>query len=297
MGPMRRTLPLFFFCSLILSVAPLVSLEPEAIKLTILSKNQALNNASSECEKSQIFYDLAQAHFADQEIAKAFIHFLEALKRVEKQTPCKMCPDEEKVFETALAGYLARGSGHPEDAARELLDTYGEIAALHSDYLHLNFLIATAYANLGKYDVFFERFFAGYPYLHDSFLAHKTQGILYVRLAHLNYSFDLRNAFQKKAVHFLTAAVKRNSKDASLYKILITLAKEENNESLVRSYLKEIIAKGTPIPRGDVYFYVKEAVALGEWWIGQALIDQATLLYDYSRAVSDAQAYLNESKG
>ena len=271
--------------------------EPVAIKQTILSKKQALHKASCEREKAPLFYELARVYHKDQEIAQAFIHFLEALKRVEKQASYTMSLEEKKVYESALSNYLAQGGHNPEAAAQELLNSYGEMAAAHSDYLHLNFLIATAYANLGRYDDFFELFYRGYPYLSDSFLAYKTQGILYLRLSQLSSSMEVRQTFQEEASRLLTRAWERNGKDAGLYKVLVLLAKDQKDDTLVRTYLGELVAHETPIPRGDISFYVREAVRLGEWEVCQIIVDQARALYDYSRAVSAAQEYLNQSKG
>ena len=290
--------------SMLLSIIVFLSLstfgnaaEPAAIKQTILSKKHALQKASSEHEKAPIFYDLARAYYEDQEIAQAFIHFLEALKRVDKTASCSIEQEEKNIYEPALSNYLSHVGRSPEEAAKELLDSYGEIAAAHTDYFHLNFLIATAYANLGIYDEFFERFYRGYPYLYDSFLAYKTQGILYLRLSQLSSSMEQRKSFQQQASHLLNKALERNARDASLYKVLVLLAKDHKDDTLVRTYLQGMVTHEISIPRGDVYFYVKEAVALGEWEICQAIIDQARALYNYSRAVSAAQEYFNQNKG
>ncbi|MFC2049450.1 hypothetical protein ACFLR2_02105 [Chlamydiota bacterium] len=280
-----------------LALLPLVGFaeEPVTIKQTILAKQNALR-ASNEKKKSQIYYELAKAYYEDQEIDQAFCHFLEALKRAATVPPREMCEAEKVCYEPALADYLAQAGIDPEQAAHELLDRYGEIADQHKDYLHLNFLIAMAYANLGKYDAFFERFYRGYPYLSDTFLAHKTKGILYLRLSQRNYCPEERKAFQQEALQCLTRALERNPHDANLYKILVFLAKDEENEPQIRAYLHKMVENQTPIPRSDICFYVKEAVALGEWGVGQAIIDQARSLYDYSRAVSAAQEYLSLSQ-
>lgn len=267
------------------------------VKQTILEKQQALQKVSSAREKSQIFYELARGYCQDQEIEQAFCHFLQALKGVEKLPPRIMGKPEQEIYTPALTDYLAHAGRDPVRAAQELLDRYGEVADRHPEYLHLNFLMATAYANLGKYDLFFERFYRGYPYLSDSFLAYKTQGILYLRLSQRCASREERGAFQREAFHCLTAALERSPQDTSLYKILVSLAKDEKDNARVRSYLQAMVDHKTPIPRGDVYLYVREAVALGEWGIGQAIVDQARTLYNYSRAVSDAQEYLNQNKG
>jgi tetratricopeptide (TPR) repeat protein len=265
----------------------------EQIKGVIAEKQQALSKATSEEQRSQIFYELALAYYQDQELDRAFSSFLEALKSVVKLTPPEMGPEEGLHFQNALADYLAQGGADPAQIAEGLLQKYGQIAEQNPHFLHLNFLIATAYANLGQFDNFFSRFYRGYPYLHDTFLAYKTQGILYLRLSHHGKASAERRGFQQEAFHHLRLALTRNPQDASIYKVLIFLAKEENNASLIHSYLQQIVKNQVVLPRSDVYLYVREAVALQAFELGQEMIDQARSHYEYSRAIAEAQQYLN----
>jgi tetratricopeptide (TPR) repeat protein len=290
---MRKSLTLF----LLLFPLFLHAHELENIKQVIAGRQKALVEAASEQERSQIYYELAVAYYEDQEIDQAFFNFLEALKRQAKCTPLEMCGEEALHYQRALEDYLTRVGKDPVHVAEELLQEYGETASQNPNFLHLNFLIATAYANLGKYDDFFHRFYRGYPYLHDTFLAYKTQGILYLRLAHHGKSFEERGCFQKEAVHCLSLALARNPQDSGLYKVLIFLAKDEKKEELILSYLQKIVENKVSLPRSDIYLYVREAVALKAFELGQAMIDHARALYDYSRAIAAAQEYLNQHRG
>ena len=239
-------------------------------------------------------FELALAYYQDQEIDQAFSHFLEALKRAPKCAHISMQEEESLLYQRALQDYLTCAGGGPIHMAKELLQEYAEIADKNPHFLHLNFLIATAYANIGKYDDFFDRFYRGFPYLHETSLAFKTKGILYLRLSHHGKSREERAHYQREAVHYLALALDRNPQDSSLYKVLIFLAKDENNIELIRSYLRKIIENKIALPRSDIYIYVQEAATLGELELGQKIIDQARALYEYSRAVSDAQEYLNQ---
>ena len=248
--------------------------------------------------RGETHYKLALAYYQDQEVDRAFHHFLAALKTTPlcRLVP-KMSPEEKKVYEEALADYASGGGSDPVRVARHMIEKYGERADGHREWIHLNFLMATAHANLGVYDSFFERFYAAYPYLGETFLAYKTRGILYLRLSQHSHSSEERLAYQKEAFHYLTLALDRNLKDAGLYKVLIFLAKDEKNEALVLTYLQKMVEHEAHIARGDIYTYVREAVALGEVSLAQQIVDLARAHYDFSRALSAAQEYLNQCRG
>lgn len=269
----------------------------EALKERIAEKEAALRTVVSEGEKSELFYQLSIAYYQDQEIEKAFGHFLEALKFSQKKRLPKWDKKEFVLYTQALDDYLAHAGHNPIEEANTLIERYGETANQNPHYLHLNFLIATAYANLGKYDCFFEKFFRGYPFLQETFLAYKTRGVLYLRLAQHSRFPEERRKLKQEAFQCLTTALQLGPKDASLYKILIGLAKDEGNNELILCYLQKVTGSKTMIPRSDIYFYVREAAALKEFDLGQKVIDQAKEHYDYSRALLEAQDYLNQFRG
>jgi tetratricopeptide (TPR) repeat protein len=264
------------------------------LKQAIQIQQDALQNSQNEQDKGRFYYELARLYAQDQEIERAFSCFLEALKRVSQKPPLPMSQEERAIYEPALQDYLAHVSLDPTRAGRELLERYGQVASKQPSYLHLNFLIATAYANVGEYDQFFDRFYRSYPYLRESFLAYKTQGILYLRLAQRNTVKEERLAYQKEAFQYLRKALEQNTQEASLYKILIMLAKDKKDEAQVSGYLHQIVDCNVPIPRGDIYLYVKEAVDLEAFEIAQIVIDQGRTRYDYSKAIEAAQEYLNQ---
>lgn len=282
----------------------LTALESASSFGEVKAEIEALQNnlkTAAAAEKSRLHFQLAKALYFDQEVDKSFHHFLIALETVEPLPTPKLEEEETLLYQEALNEYLLNGGNDPMQLAKEMLAKYGKKADENRHFLYLNFLMSTAFANLGAYDSFFDRFYAAYPYLSDSFIAYKTQGILYLRLSQHGRSTAEKHSYQEKALHFLSLALERNPKDASLYKVLILLAKdaskEECNDSLVLSYLQKMVESGSHIPRGDVYLYVREAVALGEYELAQEIIDKARALYEFSRALSAAQDYLNQHRG
>lgn len=297
MGLMKKWLSILLALISIQIVAFASTSSFEEIKEEIAHYQNALKEPQSEIEKSELHYKLALAYFYDQEVEKAFQHFLLSLEGVESKTAPKMKEEEENLYKEALDFYLSRSGNDPISVAKQMLEHYGEIASQNQHIAELGLLMATAYANLGIYDLFFKRFVHAYPYLKDTFLAYKTQGILNLRLSHHSRLAKERHGYQERAFHYLTLALDRNPKDASLYKVLIFLAKDEKNDLLIRSYLQKMVEHRVPSSRGDIYLYVREAALLGEYEVGQKIIDQATVLYDYSRAITAAQEYLNQHRG
>ncbi len=268
----------------------------ETVKEKIAKEISFLKQASSLQEKSSIFFRLAMAYCQDQELDKAFLSFLESLKSASHGQIPKVQDDEKQLYDEAFHYYLAQASNDPQKTAQELIEKYGEVAKRHPDYLYLNFLLSTAFANNGNYSLFFEHFYAGYTKLWDTFLAYKTQGILYLRLSQRSAATEQKRCYQKEAERFLNLALERNGHDSSVYKILIGLAKEDKNEALVLSYLQKMVQAAPALPRGDIFLYVREAVALEEYELGQEIIDQARQQYEMSRVIAAAQDYLDQHK-
>lgn len=285
-----------FFAFLLLTGGLSAAETFDQVKEKIAAYHSQLGKAESAHRESEIHYQLALAYFADQEIDQAFGHFLQALHSapvLEKKT---MNSEEEKWFNEAMTFYDGPSGKDPIKCAQAMIDQFEQKALAHEEYLHLNMLLGVAYANLEKYDLFFEKFYRSYPHLRDTFLAAKTEGILYLRLARHSKSPEEKHLFEEEAFRCLDQALERNPQDSNLYKVMIFFAQEKSNDQLVLSYLQKMIEADAPIARGDVYLYVREAVAMGDFSLGQKIIDKACQLYDYSRAVSAAQEYLNHTK-
>ena len=287
-----NALSLFLLCNALYGVEA----NAETVKERIAKEISLLKQVSSHQEKSSVFFRLAMAYWEDQELDKAFLSFLESLKSAPHGEIPELHENEKSFYGEALQYYLAQASSDPQKTAQELIAKYGEIGREHPDYLHLNFLLSTAFANNGNYALFFEHFYAGYSKLWDTFLAYKTQGILYLRLSQRSATLEQKRSYQKEAERFLNLALERNGHDSGVYKILIGLAKEVKNDSLELSYLQKMVRAAPLIPRGDIFLYVQEAVALEEYELGQEIIDQARQQYEMSRVIAAAQDYLDQHK-
>lgn len=235
----------------------------------------------------QAHYRLAIGYFYDQELNLAFKHFLLALEAVkpQKQHSLEKCKE-------ALESYLSGAGSDSIRAATELLSQYKNETSQE-----MKFLLSIAYANLGEYETFFRDFFEGYPYFCETFLAYKIRGILALRLAQHETDTKEASLYTEMGFAHLTRALELYPTDPSLYNVLIFLAKDEKNDALVANYLRKIVEHSVKIARADIYLYVREAVALGEVEMAQKIIDQARKHYEFSRAISAAQDYLNQHRG
>lgn len=264
------------------------------LKQSIALDLARLEEQVGSVEQQALHLRLALAYLQEQEQSQAFTHFLKALDTIAPEPTPAFAPGEQPLYEEALAYYQAQSGSDPLSVAKELAQRYSAQCAAHPEYRHLDFLLAIADANRGNYAPFFTRFYRGYPYFKESYLAYKTRGVLTLRLAHQQPLRNVRHAMELEAISLLQQALERNPKDAGLYKVLIFLAKEQGQDIALIGYLQQMLEKEAPIARGDIYLYVREAVALGELQLGQRMIDRARQLYDYSRALSAAQHYLNQ---
>lgn len=269
---------------LCLSVSTLFGISFDEVKkeLTVCKSLLEENPKNAEAH-----YRLAQAYYIDQELDEAFKHFLFALDFVEPKEALSLDNSKE-----AIDFYVSQTGSDPVRAAADLLIRYKEDTSQQT-----RFILSMAYANLGQYATFFSDFYEGYPHYAESFLAYKTRGILALRLAQHEKELGRLASYREEAFKHLTTALEHYPYDASLYKVLIFLAKDEKNDALIGTYLHKIVDHTVKVARADIYLYVREAVTLDDLDIAQALIDQAKEQYEYSRAISAAEDYLNQHRG
>jgi hypothetical protein len=227
--------------------------------------------------------------FEEQEVDKAFVCFLDLLKnQTQAQTSLPLNLPQELV-----TLYLKWSRDYHIDDAQKL-----EQACLPLiDQAEVRFLLAAIYANQGKWALFTKSFAEGYPLFFDSFLAYKIRGVLCYRLAQRSPRGKERERFTYQALDFLTQAQQLLPQDPSLYKLLITLAKETDEPEQVRQILLKLADTRVLVARSDIPVYVHEAVNLAEYACAQQIIDTAKEGYSYSRALIEAQAYLNQYRG
>lgn len=288
---------ILFFAGYGTKVFSFQCLDFEGIRQELEECEKLFEKNRSPKEQAYLHYHLAKAFFFDQELEQAFIHFIKALEihPIERKYPL-LSEEEKNVYEQAFLLYLAGIGKDPMMGSKKLLEEFETIQHDHPGYLHLEFLLSTAYANLEKYDLFFERFFSGYPYFADTYLAYKTKGILHLKLSQLSSNESIRKESKQAAKRELEQALVKNPQDSSLYKILLFLAKEKKEEENMLSYLQQILLYEVAIPRGDIFFYVQESIALEQFQLAQQLIDLTKKYYPYSRAIALAQELLDKHR-
>ncbi|MCB1180814.1 MAG: hypothetical protein KDK55_02160 [Chlamydiia bacterium] len=290
-----------FFLLFIFFLHPLLLGQPEASfsknKEKILNLTEELNKNLPLKQQGILYRDLAEAHYHDQELIRGYKAFLQALQctSLSHEAPA-MCEEEKKIYEEALLLYREEGGGNPICLSKKLCDHYALIGEEHPEYIHLNFLLSTAYANLGMYDRFFKEFYKGYPYFKETSLACKTQGILLIRLAQTSGLEEERVELRKEGIFKLERAVELDPNDSSLYKVLIYLAKEDKREACLIGYLEEVCRRRVKLSREEIYPYVKEAIFLHQPVLAEDLIDLWQTWYPYSRSIEAARKFLEQTK-
>lgn len=232
-------------------------------------------------------FNHALIQLKEQELSSAFKTFLRALETVPKSEVATCEAQEAPLFEKALHMYLTQGAQDPIETANAILKEYESVALAHENYAHLNFLVATAYANLNHYEKFFHHFFKFYPVMHSSFLADKVKGILYLKLSLGEKEEKERMALKQVGLSYIEQAVTKNPFDPNLYKILIV----ESQSHLVE-YVEKMNQLGVVAARRDLLFYVKELCELKQKRLAEELLNNARKMYTYSRQIEICQKYI-----
>ena len=70
----------------------------------------------------------------------------------------------------------------------------------------------------------------------------------------------------------------------------------EERQQAIMTYLPRMIDQNIIIPRCDIFFYVRQAIAIQQPELAQRLIDKAREWYQYSKAIEQSQQYLDRNK-
>jgi hypothetical protein len=265
-------------------------------KTAIHAYQQQLEQSPLE-EKGWLLKKLAIIKFKDQEQEKAFQIFLEALEIAPDNSPaCSLTPDEEALYQKALSVYLDHNNGSPQIISEKIYRIY-EPVLMQQPHLHLlAYLVASACANLGKYEEFFNLFYDSYCFYPNHYLAYKTKAILHIKLLERARTATERETQRWAIFQDLSKAIEKQPTDDSLYKMLIVFSPEEKKNYLLCDSLNKIIDGNMIIPRADMSFYVQKAVDAKEYALAQRFIDKAREWYRYSRVIDSAQQYLDAHK-
>lgn len=257
---------------------------------------QELINQVPKDQQSALKAKLAQVFYRDQEDEKAFKTYLEALDDAPKRTPPTETPEEKKLYAEALRTYLDNTGPAAHEAASKIREKYASILALHPDYYHLNFIVAAAYANLGVFDEFFDKFYRSYQYFPDSFMAYKTKAILNVKIYEKARNAQEREVIGKRVYENAVKANQLNDKDASLYRMMITFAPEQDHDQILVDTIKKVLRDDIVISRTDLMYFVKELVKAKQPELAQQFINKAKGWYPISKILQGAQEYLDDNK-
>lgn len=229
----------------------------------------------------------------DQELEKAIRAFLTLLEaKPTPQSSVQMSPAEAQHYEVALQLYLNNTGRLAQRAAAEIRATYGPVLASHPDYHQLGYLLALSYANDCQYEAFFSRFYLSYLAYPDHYLAYKTRALLYLKLKERARD-PLQMAEETRQMQFFAQeALQRNPRDISLMQMSIQFAPPEKKAERVATYLNNIVRDNIIVPRGDLLFFVKEAIDSGQRELAERFLVTARGWYASSRSIAAAEEYM-----
>lgn len=279
------------FLLIFITFASCLSALPEMnTKEAIRKQQEAVDLASSE-EKGEELADLAELYLKDQDQEKAFKVFLDALQFAGRKTPPEFHSEED--YKKAFSIYVSQPSEAPQEVAVNLIEMLKPILQEKPDQYLLDYFVAIANANLGRYDQFFKHFLKAFQFYPDHYLAYKTKAVLHIKLLERTRENHEREIQREEIRKNLLLALEREPYDTTIYKLLISFSPKEKKREQVQLCLKKILDANIMVPRNDVMFYVLEAVDANEIEWCQRFISRSKEWYPQSRLVASAQEYLN----
>jgi hypothetical protein len=237
------------------------------------------------------------AYLKEQDQEKAIREFLMLLDNMKTLQAPLLSAQEKELYEKGYKIYLDRHpSETPQDTAIKLYQEFKQITDDHKEYFLLNLLMSTAYANLNRYEDFFNTFCRSYPFYSDHYLSYKIKAALHIRLFEKARLLDEREKERKLVLSHTLEAINKNPNDIGLYKVAILFAGEENQGKVIHDCLKQIIQQNIIIPRHDLLFFVHQAVESKQLEIAQKFVDKSREWYHYSRSISEAQEHIDQHR-
>lgn len=280
----------FSFC-LVLFTSDALTVEIVNNKQAIAEKIQQIAEASL-AEKGELEEQLALLYLKDQDQERAFEVFLHALDHRQERQPC----DKTPLYDEALALYFEGATEDPKAVAVKIIEKYGSIVKKQSQEFLVSYIVALAYANLDRYEEFFPLFYHAYQHCPDSFLADKTKAILHLKLMERRHTEQQRASERKAVVDNLQRALEKGPSDVTLYKMLILFSPVDQRQEQIRQCLNKIIDNNIIIPRSEILFYVKEALATDQQLLACRFLERAHQWYPKSKMVDAAQQYFEDRK-
>jgi hypothetical protein len=266
------------------------------IKDSIANYQDKIQKAPQD-QKSALSLKLAVAYLNDQDQEKAFREFLIALETASSKKTPFTTEQEKDAYEKGYKIYLEKTpSSSPKDIALKLYQEFKQTADTHREYYLLNLLMSTVYANLNRYEEFFNVFYHSYQYYSDHYLSYKTKAGLHIKLFEKSRTIDERQREQKNVFKNIALAIDKNPLDVGLYKVAMMFASKEDHAKVVENSLNDIIKKNILIPRHDIGFFVNQAVSSKQYDLAQKFVDKSREWYQYSRYIAEAQEHIDQHR-
>lgn len=256
---------------------------------------EGLLSDADSADRGRFMVKLALCHYRNQDDVKAFGTYLQALDAAPFEEP-ERDGEEDNLCEEALALYLDPDRSNAREVAAELRHKYAHTCDIHPEYRYLSFFLAAAYANLGMFDEFFERFYPSYCSYADSYMGQKTRGLLHVKLMERLPDAVSREEERKKAVACFRRALAHYAQDVGLHKMTAMFSTAEERGAVVKASLQTILDHHIVVPRLDVFYFVNEALNAEAVDQARTLVDRSREWYSYSRAVKAAEDLLTQHK-
>lgn len=284
------------YFTMICSFLAFVALDQNSVKKSIDLYREQLQKAPKD-QKGELSFKLAIAYLNDQDQENAFKEFLTALEAVAPKSAPPVTDQERELYEKGYSMYLDRHpSNSPKDTALKLYLELKQSADDHKEFHLLNLLMSTVYANLERYEEFFNVFYHSYPYYSDHYLSYKTKAALHIKLFEKARTLNEREGERKLVVQNIENAINRNALDIGLYKVAMIFAAVEDQAKTVEGYLSQIIEKNIMVSRNDIAFFVDQAISSKQLDLAQKFVDKSREWYQYSRSIAEAQEQIDQHR-
>lgn len=283
---------------LLIPVCICTSMELQCLdtKAEIVKIQTQVQKASPD-ELGPLKVKLAIAYYNDQDQERAFKTYLEALDETKVKASSELpVPQELSITDKALKIYMDQTPASAGVAAQKIYKEFSPELSSHPDDCLLGFIVAAAYANLNKFDEFFDTFYRSYKACPDHWLSLKTKAVLHIKLLERARTDQEREAQKKMILENAIKSADKNPEDTSLYKMMMAYAPEGDKGKIISTYLNKIINNNIVIPRTEIAFYVQQAVSAKQYDLAQRFIDKAHEWYQYSQVLNAAQQYLDKYK-
>jgi hypothetical protein len=238
--------------------------------------------------REDLYLSLAALYVRDQQEELGLASFAKALKAAK---PAKKMPTQAEliVFNELLPIYL-----RPQESKESLEERLTPILGDHPDYLYIQFFAAALSANKKKFEEFFAYFYRSYLCYPDCYMAYKSQGVLASLLLQRVREVHEKEFWRREALAHFRLACKEMPQDIGLYKMLICTAGAQEKKENVRFAIEAIIESNAVIPRGEIPFYIQEALQVQDKVLAEKLLKKATSWYQYSRIIQELQRQIDE---